>query len=227
MGRIVRFNSMITKVSPQLKQAFKSLSQSKWVAYHLGLFLFLITLVYGMIGVVAFGRISHIFPINENISFYRLGRSMIVLIQISTSAGWDMAYIALIKHFNPFLVALYILSYLIICIFITINLVLTVVLNYYTSCVEIAEKATKLNQRDLLEFNGAWQLLAQHDRPLFIQKSQLLQLLQKLDPTSSLRSSFDTSEENVRLLGIPLHEDQTYYRGEVLIALNRARLRQI
>lgn len=227
MGRIARFNPIITSLSPQLQQAFKSLSQSKWVAYHLGLFLFLITMVYGMIGVVAFSRISHIFPINDNVSFHRLGHSMILLMQISTTAGWDAVYITLIKHFNPFLIALYILSYMFICIFVTINLVLTVVLNYYTSCIEAEEIAQKLGHHDLSNFNETWQSLALTERPALIRKAQLIQLLNKLDAASSLRRAIEINDENIRLLGIPLREDQTYYRGDVLIALNRARLRLI
>lgn len=226
VARIARFNSIITSLSPSLSQALKSLNQSKYVAYQLGLFLFLVTLVYGMIGVVAFGRIAHIFPINENVSFYRLGRSMVLLLQISTSAGWDGVYIALIKHYNPFLIALYVLSYMIICIFITINLVLTGVLNYYSSCVEKEESAHKLCQRDLADFNEIWHSLAQLEHPIFMKKDRLVEFLKKLDAASSLRTAININEENVRLLGIPLHEEQTYYRGDVLIALNKARLRQ-
>lgn len=227
VARIARFNSLITKLSPQLSHALKSLCQSKYVAYQLGLFLFLITLVYGMIGVVAFGRIAHIFIINENVSFYRLGRSMTLLFQISTSAGWDAVYITLIKHYNPFLITLYVLSYLFICIFITINLVLTVVLNYYSSCVEEVDSVVKLSQRDLADFNDTWHSLAQLDHPTLLKRDRLVELLKKLDSSSSLRTAIDINEENVRLLGIRLQEEQTYYRGDVLIALNRARLRQI
>lgn len=227
MGRIARFNPIITSLSPQLDQALKSLGQSKWVAYHLGLFLFLVTVVYGMIGVVAFRRISYIFLINDNVSFYRLGHSMILLFQISTSAGWDAVYIALIRHYNPYLIALYMLSYMIICIFVTINLVLTVVLNYYTSCIEADDGARKLSQHDLADFNETWQSLAHAQHPALTGKVQLMELLNKLDAGSALRGAVDISDENVRLLGIPLREDQTYYRGDVLIALNRARMRLI
>lgn len=226
--RIIRFNSLITNLSKQLKLGLDSLKRSKLAAYNLSLFLILVIFVYGLVGVVAFRRVAHIFSINENVSFHTIGQSFILLYQISTSAGWDGVYTALKlqNQFNAFLIALYVLSFLLISIFVTLNLVITVILNFYVKSLEIEEESRKLKPNDLSNFNEKWQSIAQSNEPLFIQKNQLIEFLKNLDSSSSLLNSITINEENVKLLGIPLREEKKYYRGDVLIALNRARLRQ-
>lgn len=226
--RILRFNSLLVSYSPDLKLGWDGLRRSKTAAYYLCLFLFLVIFVYSLIGAVAFRNVTDISPINDRISFFTVGQAIIVMIQMSTSAGWDGLYRALIaeQQFNPFVVFLFLWSFLFICILIIINLVLTIILNYYTKAYETETEINKLRASDLNDFDEKWRALAPQDEPLFINKAQLPILLNHLDNSSALRSSVIPNEENIQLLGIPVHGEQQLYHGDVLIALNKARLWQ-
>lgn len=223
--RVIRFNSLFVSHSPQLKLALSTLNRSKTAVYNLCLFLLLITFVYALIGSSAFKRVSNISDINDRISFYTVGQAIILLIQISTTAGWDGVYSVLVaeNHYNAFVIFLYLWSFMYICILIILNLVLTIILNYYTKAQEIETESTKLQPHDVNDFNEKWQQLATVDEPFFINKAQLPILINRLDKSSSLRASVIPTEENLQLLGIPIRNEQQLYRGEVLIALNHAR----
>lgn len=223
----MRFNSLLAGLSRHLRLGLKSLKRSQTAALKLFLFLLLITYVYALIGTVAFNRVAKIFPINDRISFHTVWRSMILLYQICTSAGWDGVYKALIVEPSTIaiLVALYLLSYLFISIFILINLTATVILNFYSQVCDIEDETTKLRKVDLDDFNDKWKAVAIREQPLFIRKSQLIDLLNRLAPTSSLRCNLSIDENNIKLLGIPVRNEQQLYRGDVLIALNKIRMR--
>lgn len=224
--RVIRFNSLFVSHSPQLKLGLAALNRSKTAAYNLCLFLFLVIFVYALIGSSAFKRVLNVSPINDQISFYTVGQAIILLVQISTSAGWDSVYEALVarNHYNGFVIFLYLWSFLYICILIIINLVLTIIMNYYTKAYDIETGTKKLRINDINDFNEAWLTLATVDEPHFINKTQLPILINRLDKSSSLRTSVIPTDENLQLLGIPIRNEQQVYRGEVLIALNRARI---
>lgn len=225
--RVIRFDSLLVTYSPDLRLAFDALRRSKTAAYYLCLFLLLVIFVYSLIGAVAFRNVTNITPINDKISFFTVGQAIILLIQISTSAGWDGVYKALIgQQYNPFVVFLFLWSFLFICILIIVNLVLTIILNYYSKAYESETEPEKLRSSDLNDFNENWQTIAAPDEPLFINRAQLSILLNRLDKSSALRLSVIPNDENIQLLGIPVHNDQQLYHGDVLIALNKARLRQ-
>lgn len=225
--RVIRFDSLLVTYSPDLRLAFDALRRSKTAAYYLCLFLLLVIFVYSLIGAVAFRNVTNITPINDKISFFTVGQAIILLIQISTSAGWDGVYKVLIgQQYNPFVVFLFLWSFLFICILIIVNLVLTIILNYYSKAYESETEPEKLRSSDLNDFNENWQTIAAPDEPLFINRAQLSILLNRLDKSSALRLSVIPNDENIQLLGIPVHNDQQLYHGDVLIALNKARLRQ-
>lgn len=223
--RVLRFNSLFVSWSPQLKLALKALNSSKTAAFNLCLFLFLITFVYALIGTVSFKHVSNLTPINEKISFKTVGQAFILMIQISTTAGWDGVYNVLVakNHYNAFVIFLYLWSFLYICIMIIINLVLTIILSYYTNAYEDETEENKRQTNDINDFNEKWSSIATPEEPLFINKTQLPILLNQLDKLSSLRIGLMPIDENrIQLLGLPVHSGKLY-RGEVLIALNKVR----
>lgn len=226
--RVLRFNSLFLSYSSQLTLGLNALRQSGSAAVHLCQFLCLVIYVYALIGVVAFKFVEDITPINDRISFRYVIRAIILLIQLSTTAGWDGIYLALIKHnaHNPFAVFLYLWSFLFICILIIVNIILTIVINYYKNANELEYESKQLHRNELNDFYEKWAAIAAPGQPLFINKAQLPALVSFLDQTSSLRNNFVPTEESIQLLGIPIHNDQQLYRGDVLIALNQNRLRQ-
>lgn len=224
--RVIRFNGLLVSCSPELKLSLEALRRSKMASFNLGQFLFLVIFIYSLIGVAAFKHIEDIVPINDKISFNSVIRAIILMIQISTSAAWDALYIALINnHYNAFVVFLFIWSFLFICILTIMNLVLTVIMNYYAKACEIEKEKKALSTHDCNDFDDKWLTLAAPENPLFIAKSQLPTLMNRLDKSSALNSITPT-DENIQLLGIPVRNDQQLYRGDVLIALNQIRLRQ-
>lgn len=229
--RIVRFNALFLPYSPPLKLGLEALWESKTVAWKLCQFWLLIIFTYALIGIAAFkcpkDKCAHnITPINEEISFNSLGQAFIILIQIGTSAGWDGTYKVLIEDHNPFGVFLYLSSFLFICILIIVNLMLTIILIYYVKSYEIETESKQLRAADLNDFNAKWNAIASTEHPLFIDRVQLPIVINRLDKSSSLRASITPTEETIQLLGIPTHNEQQLYRGDVLIALNKNRLRQ-
>lgn len=227
--RIIRFNFLLVNQSSKLSMGLESLKRSKSVAIKLFFFLTLISYVYALIGVVAFGRIEKIFPINDQISFHTVWQSLVLLYQISTTAGWDGVYVALVSELmsSTFIIAIYLISYIAISILITVNLVITIILNYYTLTSEVEDEKRKLPTSDLDDFNENWKNFAKSEKPLFIESSHLHDFIDRLNVKSSLRAGLSVNEESIKLLGIPIHNDQQYYRGEVLIALNALRLKRL
>lgn len=223
--RVIRFNSLFVPYSSQLKLGLAALNRSKTVAWNLCLFLLLIVFVYALIGSSAFKRVTNVTPINDQISFHTVGQAIILLIQISTTAGWDGVYNVLVAeyHYNAFVIFLYLWSFIYICILIIVNLVLTIILNYYTNAYDVETETKKLPANEINDLNEKWSILATRNEPHFINKAQLPLLINRLDKESSLRTSVIPTEENLQLLGIPIRNEQQLYRGDVLIALNQIR----
>lgn len=224
--RILRFTPLFLTHSPYLKLGLEALGQSKTAARDLILFLFLIIFVYALIGGVAYKQVTNISPINDKISFHSVAQGFILMLQYSTSAGWDGLYLALLEHnYSAFGAFVFLWSFLFISIMILVNLVLTIVLNFYKNACEAESESTDLRPADWNDFNEKWKVIATPENPHFINKTQLPILFGQLKNSSSLRPNATPTEEYIQLLGIPTHNEQLYY-GEVLIALNKARLRQ-
>lgn len=225
--RVIRFIPLFVAYSPQLKMALQALYRSRIAAFNLCILLFLIIFVYALIGVGAFGNSTgNVAPQNDQISFHNISGAIIILTQIGTTAGWDGVYDALIKDYDQFVVFLYLWSFLFICIMIILNLMLNIILSYYKMASEENLKLEKLSTTDFNDFNAKWKVIAASNQPLFIKKVQLPVLMNNLDKSSSLCPAFAITDENIQLLGIPIHNEQQLYYGEVLIALNRNRLKQ-
>lgn len=225
--RVMRFIQLFVSYSPQLKMSLQALYRSRIAAFNLCVFLFLTIMVYALIGIGAFKNATEkLSPQNDRISFHTIGGAIILLVQIGTSAGWDGIYHRLIFNddYHPFIVFLYIWSFLFICIMTIMNIMLTIILCYYQMASEVESESKKLSTADLNDFNEKWKAIASPNRPLFISKAQLPTLINCLGKSSTLRSGFITTDENIQLLGIPMHNEQQLYYGEVLIALNKNRL---
>lgn len=224
--RVIRFVPLFVSYSPQLKMSLQALYRSRIAAFNLCVFLFLIIVVYAIIGFGAFQNSTARLPPNKQISFNNITGAIFLLFQISTSAGWDGTYEKLIDEYNTFSVFVYFWSFLFICIMIIMNLMLTIILCYYKIASETEFESKDLSIAALNDFNEKWKAIAAPNHPLFINKAQLPALINSLGKSSSLHSGFVITDENIQLLGIPVHNEQQLYYGEVLIALNKNRLKQ-
>lgn len=102
---------------------------------------------------------------------------------------------------------------------------LTIIRNYYSQASEQESELRKLQTANPNDFKEKWTSVATRDQPLFINKAQLPVVLNRLDESSSLR--IFPNDENIQLLGIPIRNEGQFYLGDVLIALNQARLKQM
>jgi hypothetical protein len=57
--------------------------------FNIGLLLFLIMFMYSMLGMQLFMHVKHNNGIDDMFNFETFGKSMILLFQVATSAGWD------------------------------------------------------------------------------------------------------------------------------------------
>lgn len=224
--RVIRFVPLLVSHSPQLRMSLQALNRSRIAAINMCVFLSLIIFVYALIGFGAFKNAAE--ESSEQISFNTVLGSIFTLFQISTSAGWDGIYEKLIAaDHNAFYLFLYFWSFLFICIMTIMNLMLTIILCYYKLASDRESEMSKnLSTHDLNEFNEKWKAIAAPNRPLFINRVQLPALINNLGKSSSLRSGFGITDESIQLLGIPVHNEHQLYYGEVLIALNKNRLKQ-
>ena len=65
---------------------------------NIGLLLFLVMFIYAIFGMSFFMHVRHMYGVDDIFNFETLFHSMIILFQISTSAGWDGVLAALMNE---------------------------------------------------------------------------------------------------------------------------------
>ncbi|CAG5133642.1 unnamed protein product, partial [Candidula unifasciata] len=221
IGRVLR----LIKAAKGIRKLLFAIIISLPAVFNIGALLFMIMFVYAIIGMSLFGTVRLTGVFNEIVNFRTFGNSFMLLLRLSTAAGWNDVLEALLvkepycnpKHFTlpdnttrhsshgdcgiPYLAIPYMVSYII--------LVWLIVVNMY-----IAEEVG-ITEDDFDMFYTVWE---KYDpfATQFIKYEQLPDFVGDLDPPLQIPRP---NEITLVTFNIPILEGEKMHCLDVLIAL--------
>ncbi|CAH1792816.1 unnamed protein product [Owenia fusiformis] len=175
VGRVLR----LVKGAKGIRTLLFSMAVSMPALFNIGLLLFLIMFIFAIFGMNFFMRVKHTAGIDDMFNFETFGRSMIILFQIATSAGWDGVFDALMNDElgvncenitihavgqkdieanncgNSTLAGAYLITYLVISFLVVINMYIAVILENFSQATEDVQKG--LTQEDFDVYYEIWE----------------------------------------------------------------------
>ena len=198
VGRVLR----LVKSAKGIRTLLFSLAVSMPALFNIGLLLFLVMFIYAMFGMSFFMHVKHTAGLTEMFNFETFGRSMILLFQISTSAGWDGVLTGLMNDEAPVdcnatstaekpsgdcgnrhIAVLFLITYLVISFLVIINMYIAVILENFSQATEDVQQG--LTQDDFDMYYEIWEKFDE-------QATQYI-------PLTSLTDFVDTLEEPLRI----------------------------
>nr|XP_042894950.1 sodium channel protein para isoform X2 [Parasteatoda tepidariorum] len=167
VGRVLR----LVKGARGIRTLLFALAMSLPALFNICLLLFLVMFIYAIFGMSFFMHVKHRYGIDENFNFETFGQSMILLFQMSTSAGWDgvLAGIMADEDCDPpdpdndvpgscgsrGIAVAYLVTYLIISFLIIINMYIAVILENYSQATEDVQEGLTADDYDM--YYEIWQ----------------------------------------------------------------------
>ena len=161
VGRVLR----LVKSAKGIRTLLFSLAVSLPALFNIGLLLFLVMFIYAIFGMNFFMNVKHTAGIDDMFNFETFGRSMIVLFQICTSAGWDSVLAGLMNVDdceeelgncgNIGLAIFYVVTYLVVSFLVVINMYIAVILENFSQATEDVQQG--LTQEDFDMYYEAWE----------------------------------------------------------------------
>lgn len=187
--------------------------------------------IFAVFGMNFFMYVKHTGGLDDMFNFETFGRSMILLFQISTSAGWDSALAGIMndKDCNPNYTVekpigdcgnsaqavIFMMSYLVISFLVVINMYIAVILENFSQATEDVQQG--LTQEDFDMYYETWEK--------FDEKAT------QYIPLSRLSEFVSTVEDPLRLpepnyyelvfMDIPICEDEKVHCVDILDALTK------
>ncbi|XP_067145292.1 sodium channel protein para-like isoform X2 [Centruroides vittatus] len=178
IGRVLR----LVKGARGIRTLLFALAMSLPALFNICLLLFLVMFIYAIFGMSFFMNVKHRDGVDENFNFETFGQSMIILFQMSTSAGWDSILAAIMDEtdctaetvkipnctsiYEPeceiegdcgrkTIAVAYLVSYLIISFLIIINMYIAVILENYSQATEEVQEGLTDDDYDM--YYDIWQ----------------------------------------------------------------------
>ena len=169
VGRVLR----LVKSAKGIRTLLFSLAVSLPALFNIGLLLFLVMFIYSIFGMSFFMNVKHTAGIDDMFNFETFGRSMIVLFQISTSAGWDSVLKGLMNDKPPdcnmtstelkpngdcgnaTMGVIFLVTYLVISFLVVINMYIAVILENFSQATEDVQQG--LTQDDFDMYYEIWE----------------------------------------------------------------------
>ena len=170
VGRVLR----LVKSAKGIRTLLFSLAVSLPALFNIGLLLFLVMFIYAIFGMSFFMHTAHTQGIDDMFNFETFGRSMIILFQISTSAGWNSVLAGLMNDQPPEcdptpkppekpngdcgnapLGIFYLVTYLVISFLVVINMYIAVILENFSQATEDVQQG--LTQDDFDMYYEIWE----------------------------------------------------------------------
>ncbi|XP_071329963.1 sodium channel, voltage-gated, type I-like, alpha isoform X1 [Trachinotus anak] len=195
IGRVLR----LIKSAKGIRTLLFALMMSLPALFNIGLLLFLVMFIYAIFGMSNFAYVKKEAGIDDLFNFETFGNSMICLLMITTSAGWDglLAPIlnrnpddctAKMEHPGSYVVGdcgnppvgiAFFVSYIIICFLIVVNMYIAVILENFSVATE--ESADPLSEDDFERFYEVWERFDPHATQ-FMEYNKLSEFADALDP---------------------------------------------
>lgn len=159
VGRVLR----LVKSAKGIRTLLFSLAVSMPALFNIGLLLFLVMFIYAIFGMNFFMHAARVNGIDDMFNFETFGRSMIVLFELCTSAGWAEILDGLMAcdEEKPAscgkagLGVLYIVTYLVISFLVVINMYIAVILENFSQATEDVQQG--LTQDDFDMYYEIWE----------------------------------------------------------------------
>ncbi|XP_076373626.1 sodium channel protein para-like isoform X3 [Tachypleus tridentatus] len=222
VGRVLR----LVKGARGIRTLLFALAMSLPALFNICLLLFLVMFIFAIFGMSFFMNVKHRYGVDDNFNFETFGQSMIVLFQISTSAGWDGTLSAIIDETNCIpgadgncgskgIGVAYMISYLIISFLIIINMYIAVILENYSQATEDVEEGLTNDDYDM--YYEIWQKFDPQGTQ-FIKYEELPDFVDALEDPLQIKKP---NKYKLISMDIPICEGDKIYCVDILDALTK------
>ncbi|XP_060073623.1 sodium channel protein 1 brain-like [Ylistrum balloti] len=233
IGRVLR----LIKAAKGIRKLLFALIISLPALLNIGALLFLVMYIFAIIGMSSFGNVKIESPLDDTVNFQTFGNSFVLLLRLSTSAGWndilepllieppdcDPDYIirsdgSKVESSNgdcgtPWLAYFFMVAYIIVIFLIVINMYIAVILENFNQAHE--QEEVGVTEDDFDEFYVVWEKFD----PLatqYIKYEQLSTFVADLDPPLGIPKP---NEIALVACDLPIMEGDKIHCLDVLIAL--------
>lgn len=228
VGRVLR----LVKGAKGIRTLLFALAMSLPALFNICLLLFLVMFIYAIFGMSFFMNVRKRSGIDESFNFETFTSSIIVLFQMSTSAGWDLVLDPLMDEENDCqkpdpalgiegtcgnkgIAIAYLISYVIVTFLIIINMYIAVILENYSQATEDVQEG--LTDDDYEMYYEIWQKFDPNG-------TQYLPYEKLSDFVDSLEDPLRISKPNelaLVILDINIYEGNQCYCVDILDALTK------
>ncbi|XP_017476975.1 PREDICTED: sodium channel protein para [Rhagoletis zephyria] len=227
VGRVLR----LVKGAKGIRTLLFALAMSLPALFNICLLLFLVMFIFAIFGMSFFMHVREKSGINDVYNFKTFGQSMILLFQMSTSAGWDGVLDAIINEENcdppdndkgypgncgsATVGITFLLSYLVISFLIVINMYIAVILENYSQATEDVQEGLTDDDYDM--YYEIWQQF-DPEGTQYIRYDQLSTFLDVLEPPLQIHKP---NKYKIISMDIPICRGDMMYCVDILDALTK------
>ncbi|XP_066158520.1 sodium channel protein para isoform X2 [Euwallacea fornicatus] len=227
VGRVLR----LVKGAKGIRTLLFALAMSLPALFNICLLLFLVMFIFAIFGMSFFMHVKDKSGLDDVYNFKTFGQSMILLFQMSTSAGWDGVLDGIINEEdckqpdneigetgncgNSTIGIAFLLSYLVISFLIVINMYIAVILENYSQATEDVQEGLTDDDYDM--YYEIWQQF-DPDGTQYIRYDQLSDFLDVLEPPLQIHKP---NKYKIVSMDIPICKGDLMYCVDILDALTK------
>ncbi|XP_065581599.1 sodium channel protein para-like isoform X2 [Artemia franciscana] len=227
VGRVLR----LVKGAKGIRTLLFALAMSLPALFNICLLLFLVMFIYAIFGMSFFMNVKRRAGLDDTFNFETFGKAMILLFQMSTSAGWDSVLDGIINEEecdlpdpengyagdcgSATIGIAYLLSYLVISFLIVINMYIAVILENYSQATEDVQEGLTDDDYDM--YYEIWQQF-DPDGTQYLRYDQLSEFLDVLEPPLQIHKP---NKYKIVSMDIPICRNDLIYCVDILDALTR------
>ncbi|XP_044765573.1 sodium channel protein para isoform X3 [Coccinella septempunctata] len=227
VGRVLR----LVKGAKGIRTLLFALAMSLPALFNICLLLFLVMFIFAIFGMSFFMNVKDKSGLDDVYNFKTFGQSMILLFQMSTSAGWDGVLDGIINEEdcklpdneigetgncgNSTIGIAFLLSYLVISFLIVINMYIAVILENYSQATEDVQEGLTDDDYDM--YYEIWQQF-DPDGTQYIRYDQLSDFLDVLEPPLQIHKP---NKYKIVSMDIPICKGDLMFCVDILDALTK------
>ncbi|CAG9855273.1 unnamed protein product [Phyllotreta striolata] len=227
VGRVLR----LVKGAKGIRTLLFALAMSLPALFNICLLLFLVMFIFAIFGMSFFMHVKNKSGLDDVYNFKTFGQSMILLFQMSTSAGWDGVLDGIINEEdckqpdneigetgncgNSTIGIAFLLSYLVISFLIVINMYIAVILENYSQATEDVQEGLTDDDYDM--YYEIWQQF-DPDGTQYIRYDQLSDFLDVLEPPLQIHKP---NKYKIISMDIPICKGDLMFCVDILDALTK------
>ncbi|XP_076283647.1 sodium voltage-gated channel paralytic isoform X10 [Lasioglossum baleicum] len=227
VGRVLR----LVKGAKGIRTLLFALAMSLPALFNICLLLFLVMFIFAIFGMSFFMHVKDKSGLDDVYNFKTFGQSMILLFQMSTSAGWDGVLDGIINEDDcqepnneigypgncgsSTIGIAYLLSYLVISFLIVINMYIAVILENYSQATEDVQEGLTDDDYDM--YYEIWQQF-DPDGTQYIRYDQLSMFLDVLEPPLQIHKP---NKYKIVSMDIPICKGDLMFCVDILDALTK------